>query len=112
MSSPIKRASSRRRLGLLLLHLAALLFAIWACHLEARADQSVLNVGALTDTLGKYDSVRIVIKDKDGKVIDTAFSGKISDKSDLESLPVPHYHGEKVVIEITGFNGGVEVLRV
>jgi uncharacterized protein YjdB len=91
-----------------LLPLAALLLILWACS-QVTTDESYLSLSKLTDSLKTYDSVRVLVKDRDGNILDTAFHGPVVSRSDLVSLPVPHYKGDKAVISIIGYRNDLVV---
>src|SRR3954470_5026945 len=94
--------------------LAAATMIFWACQLtQSNSNRYALSFSKLYDSLSKYDSVVIEVRDSvDEGITDTVFHAKVSAKSDLENLGAPHYHGGGAVIIITGFKAGKIALQL
>jgi hypothetical protein len=65
------------------------------------------------DTLAKFDSVVITLRDTSGKTIDILYRGKADTIHEIENLPAPHWNGEGIAIfSIVGFDSGEVVYHV
>lgn len=90
-----------------------LVLFIWACHLNQEGGkENVFSLGALADSLKKYDSVKVYILAPDGDTLDLIFKGKVTDRSDLVDRPAPNYPGGRAVISIVGYDDDRIVLKV
>ncbi len=67
--------------------------------MEVRIDESWL----------EYDSLRVELRDGDGKLIKTLFHGPVESVDDLKKLPAQEYDGGKIHVVITGFKNGEAV---
>lgn len=98
-------------LGFLLLAFPVLVFL--ACQLtQDGKGRNTLSFTALYDSLSRYDSVTIVVKDVGSGISDTLFKGKVDAVSEVQNLDAPNYSGKSAVITIRGFNGGKLVSQV
>lgn len=85
--------------------LAGLFLLLWACN-QVESESAYLNLGKLSDTLETFDSVQVIVKDMQGRLLDTAYHGPVTAAENLRSLPVPHYGGGEALIVILGYQGG------
>ena len=83
--------------------LIAFAFCLFACHLNQSEPDQVFTFTTLNDSLAKFDTAIIILKDTNGIVIDTLFHGPVTKNTNLKNLPAPHYRGGKVIIAIQGF---------
>ncbi len=99
-----------RRLGLLLV---ASVMVFWACQLTQDGPTThLLSFTKQYDDLSVYDSVVIIVKDRDGNFMDTVYQGKVDQHAEIERLPVDKWDGGEILIEITGFNAGQPVYKI
>jgi hypothetical protein len=98
----------------LALCLAIAALAFWACQLtQGDGTNRTVSFPKLYDSLSKYDSVVIEVKDPSGPgSVDTVVNGPIRAASDLENLSAPHYQGGSALIVISGFRKGKIALRL
>jgi hypothetical protein len=95
------------------LALVAAVMTFWACQLTQNGTTvDSLSFTNLYDSLTLYESVTIVIKAKDGTVMDTIYQGKVDTYAEIEKLRVKGWDGGEILVEIIGFNGGVAVYKV
>ena len=81
-----------------------ILVCLWACQLtQSDRTTQTISFGDIYDSLTKYDSVKIILKDQSGHVVDQVYSGKVDTKLEVNHLPAPHWDGGKIVVEILGF---------
>ncbi|MDQ3001313.1 MAG: Ig-like domain-containing protein [Fibrobacterota bacterium] len=93
--------------------LAASVFLFWACRLnDTNKVVDHLSFTKLYDSLSAFDSVVIVVKDRDGKLIDSVFNGKVDQLAKIENLEVKGWDGGAILIDITGFKGKEVVYSV
>ncbi|MEO6098262.1 MAG: YCF48-related protein [Fibrobacteria bacterium] len=64
------------------------------------------------DSLSRYDSVQIVLKETSGKTLDVLFQGKVVSADQLRDLPAPHALDGKMIVTIIGYQGGQVTYRV
>lgn len=96
---------------LLLLGIAAM--TLLSCQLTQEAKEvNTLSFTALYDSLSRYDSVTIVVKDQGSRSADTLFKGKVNAVSKIQNLTAPHYTGKTAIIEIRGYDAGILVSQV
>lgn len=80
------------------------LAAILACHLDQEIrDETYFDLSKYADTLDDFDSIRIEFLDKDGNPIDSAFRSKVINTSTLAEMPIPHYQGDSLRLNISGW---------
>ena len=82
-------------------------FVFIACHLSQ--DEKVENTLSFTsqfDSLSKYDTVQIELKDLSGNSLGIIYRGHVDTLAEIEKLSTPDWSGGKVVIVISGFNKG------
>jgi len=85
----------------------------WACQLTQNSTkEDTVSFTKLYDSLSKYDSVLIIFKDRDGRVLDTVYRGKVDMHAEIENLPVKNWDGGPVLISIVGLDGGVPVYKI
>ena len=58
------------------------------------------------DSLSRYDSVHIILKDSNGRTLDLLFRGKVVSAAQLRNMPAPHALDAKMRVTIIGFQGG------
>ena len=82
-------------------------FAILACNLTKEEDPNqTISFNRIYDSLARFDSVQIVMKDTGGYTIDNLYHGKVDTISEIMNLPAPHWDGGLVLIAIYGYTGG------
>lgn len=78
-----------------------------ACHLGQDAKQeNTLTFSKHFDSLSKYDSLVIEVKDVEGNLLDVIFEGKATHGSQLEKLDVAGWSGGPIRIIISGYRKG------
>ncbi len=78
-----------------------------ACQLTQSENKSqTLTFTKVYDVLTQFDSVRIILKDANGRTIDNIYSGRVDSLSEIERLPAPHWDGGPVSVEIVGYQNG------
>ncbi len=93
--------------------LAASLLFFWACQLTQNGGtEQKASFAKLYDSLTRYDSVVIVFKDRDGRVLDTVYHARVIAHADIENLPVKNWDGGFALIDIIGFKAGEQVYKV
>jgi hypothetical protein len=105
-----QKVSIFKRFSLLLV---AVVMTFLACQLTQNGTTvDSLSFTNLYDSLAQYESVTIVIKAKDGTVMDTIYQGKVDTYAEIEKLRVKGWDGGEILVEIIGFNGGIAVYKV
>lgn len=84
----------------------SLLLILLSCQFGDEREPDTFSFPKLVDSLKQYDSVHIVLKDPQGKTIDTLFRGQVHSARDLERLEAPHYREGEVLVTIVGFREG------
>src|SRR4051794_32815077 len=92
--NPMKNRSLITRF--LQLSLALLSFALLACNLSNAPSEEVFSFPDLQDSLSRFDSAQIILKNEDGTTLDTLFHGPVGDTTRLSGLSAPDYKGGKV----------------
>jgi hypothetical protein len=82
------------------------------CQLDPGSKPDTFSFPNLADSLTRYDSTYIILKDDKGNPIDTLFRSRVLSSGDLERLEAPHFKGGKTRITIIGFEGKQEVYHV
>jgi uncharacterized protein YjdB len=104
--------SGSSRYGKLLGLVAFLFFPLFSCLNQDEKVERVFSFVSSFDTLSKFDSVQITVKDPAGGAVDTLFAGKVTDKSQLAELPAPHFSGGEAIITFIGTTGGKTTYKV
>lgn len=82
------------------------------CQFDPGSKPDTFSFPGLADSLTRFDSTLIILKDGKGNPIDTIFRGRVHDAGDLVKLEAPHYKGGKTWITIVGFEGKKEAYQV
>jgi hypothetical protein len=91
----------------------AILPTLWSCQLSQNAKvENTADFDQQYETLSQFDSVVIVFRDPQGKVMDTVVNGKVDSHSKLHDLEVEGWDGGQVQILVSGFNAGKLVYQV
>jgi hypothetical protein len=108
-----KKRTVYRRAFFSIALLVASLIGIWRCQLgpESKVEQFA-SFDQMYDSLSKYDSVVIIMKDGSGNFLDTVFNGQVDSHEKLRQLPVRGWDGKKSQILISGFNEGTLVYQI
>ncbi len=96
------RHSLRYRYWLVLAALAAVFFG---CLTKQESDTFTLPE-KFVDSLSRYDSVEIILKDTSGHTLDTLFHGKVRSADQLKNLPAPHALDGEMLVTLIGYQGG------
>jgi len=87
----------------LILAFFALGFLVLACHLgQETTEENSLSFSKRYDSLARYDTVVIEVKDPDGKSLGIIYKGKPVAAGDLDKLIVPGWDGGPIDIFISG----------
>lgn len=90
---------------LTLLIVSGMVVLFFSCQInQSSQTESYLNLSRLTDSLKKFDSVQITLKNLDGTPIDPTFILTVKSSQDLSELSVPHYDGSSVKLLIVGYS--------
>lgn len=68
--------------------------------------RNTLSFESLYDSLARFDSVQIEVRDASGNLLDRVYAGKVDTLAEIEDLPAPHWDGGKALIVISGFRQG------
>lgn len=91
----------------------ASLIGIWRCQLGPDPKvEHLASFDQLYDSLAKYDSVVIIMKDGSGIFLDTVFDGRVDSHQKLRNLPVQGWDGKISQILISGFEEGKLVYQI
>ncbi len=85
--------------------LAALTAAFIGCLTKQEPDTFSLPE-KFVDSLSRYDSVQIILKDTNGKTLDLLFHGKVHSADQLKDLPAPNILDGDMLVTIIGYQGG------
>ncbi len=86
--------------------LAALTAIFFGCLTKQEPDTFSLPE-KFVDSLSRYDSVQIILKDTNGKTLDLLFHGKVYYAEQLRNLPAPHALDDEMLVTIIGYQGGL-----
>lgn len=85
---------------------------VLACHLTQPETQEAFTFPGLSDSLSKYDSALILLKNPNGTVIDTLFHGPVTAQVTLKDLVAKDYHGGDAIISIEGYKDGKAIYQI
>lgn len=82
-------------------------FLLAACQLTKEEEvRNTLSFDSLYDSLSRFDSIQIEIRDTSGNLLDLIYAGKVDTLTEIEDLAAPHWDGGKALIVISGFRKG------
>ncbi|HKP97749.1 MAG TPA: YCF48-related protein [Fibrobacteria bacterium] len=85
--------------------LAVLTAAFFGCLTKQEPDTFTLPE-KFVDSLSRYDSVQIILKDTHGNTLDLLFHGKVRSADQLKDLPAPHALDGDMLVTLIGYQGG------
>lgn len=101
------KAGSGIRRNFIAFFLGLLGLLLPACQLTKGEEvRNTLSFDSLYDSLSRFDSVRIEIRDTAGNLLDLIYAGKIDAPAEIEDLAAPHWDGGKALIVISGYRNG------
>jgi len=79
---------------------------IWGCINSEKNPDTFDLPSNFADSLSRFESVLIILKDTSGHPLDTLFKGNVKSASQLKNLSAPHYPGGKMIVTIIGYQDG------
>lgn len=87
------------------LRLLALFFV--ACHLGQESKvEDTLSFTKQYESLSKFDTVRIEVRDEAGRTLAIVYHGKVDSLQEIQNLSVPGWNGGPIDIVISGYQAG------
>lgn len=88
-------------------------FLVLACQLtEEQRGENTFSFDKLYDSLSRFDSVQILVKDPAGTLQELIFHGPVDSPAQLKRIPARNYDGGKATISILGYKDGELVYSV